>query len=59
MHGLYNRIKVTTVRISEFQKLDKAQQTPEKLAEIVNESSEFLITAEQAKNVLASRTHTD
>ncbi len=41
--------------ISEFQKLDKAQQTPEKLAEIVNASSDFTITPEQAERVLASK----
>lgn len=55
LDGLYNQKQSYYGMISEFQKLDKAQQTPEKLAEIVNSNSAFPITAEQAKNVLASK----
>lgn len=55
LDGLYNQKQSYYGMISEFQKLDKALQTPEKLAEIVNKNSEFPITAEQAKNVLASK----
>ncbi|MCZ4294940.1 alkaline phosphatase [Vibrio sinaloensis] len=55
LDGLYNQKQSYYGMISEFQKLDKAEQTPENLAKIVNKSSDFPITAEQAKNVLASK----
>ncbi|MFN1618685.1 alkaline phosphatase [Vibrio rotiferianus] len=55
LDGLYNQKQSYYGMISEFQKLDKAQQTPEKLAYIVNASSDFSITPEQAERVLASQ----
>ncbi len=55
LDGLYNQKQSYYGMISEFQKLDKKLQTPEKLAEIVNKNSEFPITAEQASRVLASK----
>lgn len=55
LDGLYNQKKSYYGMISEFQKLDKAEQTPQKLAEIVNANSAFPITAEQASNVLKSK----
>ncbi|MDA0147157.1 alkaline phosphatase [Vibrio sp. LaRot3] len=55
LDGLYNQKQSYYGMISEFQKLEKAQQTPEKLAEIVNASSDFPITAKQAENVLKSK----
>ncbi|OXE28192.1 hypothetical protein CA163_35190, partial [Vibrio parahaemolyticus] len=53
--GLYNQKKSYYGMISEFEALDKAQQTPEKLAEVVNANSDFSITPEQAAHVLASK----
>ena len=55
LDGLYNQKQSYYGMISEFQKLDKAQQTPEKLADIVNAKSDFSITPEQAERVLASQ----
>ncbi|MGR5057790.1 alkaline phosphatase [Vibrio rotiferianus] len=55
LDGLYNQKQSYYGMISEFQKLDKAQQTPEKLADIVNANSDFSITPEQAERVLASQ----
>ncbi len=55
LDGLYNQKQSYYGMISQFQKLDKSQQTPQKLAEIVNQNSAFPITAEQAENVLASK----
>lgn len=55
LDGLYNQKKSYYGMISEFEALDKAQQTPEKLAEVVNANSDFSITPEQAAHVLASK----
>ncbi len=55
LDGLYNQKQSYYGMISEFQKLDKTKQTPAKLAEIVNENSDFSITPEQAERVLASK----
>ena len=55
LDGLYNQKQSYYGMISEFQKLDKEKQTPEKLAEIVNANSDFSITPEQAERVLASK----
>ena len=41
--------------MSEFQKLDKNQQTAAKFAEMVNKNTDFPITSGQAANVLASK----
>ncbi|MFB9214921.1 alkaline phosphatase [Vibrio sinaloensis] len=55
LDGLYNQKQSYYGMISQFQKLDKSQQTPQKLADIVNQNSAFPITAEQAERVLASK----
>ncbi|MEZ8100260.1 alkaline phosphatase [Vibrio bivalvicida] len=55
LDGLYNQKQSYYGMISSFQKLDKAKQTPESLAQIVNQNSAFPITAEQAARVLASK----
>ncbi|MDF2153810.1 alkaline phosphatase [Vibrio sp. CAU 1672] len=55
LDGLYNQKKSYYGMISEFEKLDKSEQSAAKLAEIVNNNSDFPITAEQAANVLKSK----
>ena len=55
LDGLYNQKMSYYGMISRFQELDEAQQTPERLAKIVNENSDFPITAEQAERVLQSK----
>lgn len=52
LDGLYNQKLSYAAMFSEFDKLDKKQQTPEKLAEIVNANSDFPITVAQAADVL-------
>ncbi|TKF22588.1 alkaline phosphatase [Vibrio genomosp. F6] len=55
LDGLYNQKQSYYGMISAFEKLDKAQQTPAKLAEIVNQNSEFPITEAQAEKVMKSK----
>ncbi|GEM74436.1 alkaline phosphatase [Vibrio sagamiensis] len=55
LDGLYHQKQSYYGMISEFQALDVKEQTPEKFAEIVNKNSDFSITPEQAKHVLASK----
>lgn len=55
LDGLYNQKQSYYGMISLFEKLEKSQQTPEKLAEIVNENSDFPITKAQAANVMKSK----
>ncbi|WP_038176949.1 MULTISPECIES: alkaline phosphatase [Vibrio] len=55
LDGLYNQKLSYYAMISQFEKLEKAQQTPEKLAEIVNQNSAFPITPAQAANILKSK----
>ncbi|ODS10829.1 alkaline phosphatase [Vibrio scophthalmi] len=55
LDGLYQQKQSYYGMISEFQALDKAQQTPQRLADIVNANSAFPITAKQAANVLKSK----
>ncbi len=44
LDGLYNQKKSYSAMLSEFDALEEVQQTPEKLAEIVNANSDFPIT---------------
>ena len=55
LDGLYNQKKSYYGIVSEFQKLDKNQQTAAKFAEMVNKNTDFPITSGQAANVLASK----
>ncbi|WP_330960302.1 alkaline phosphatase [Photobacterium sp. 53610] len=55
LDGLYNQKMSYATMFAEFDGLNKAQQTPEKLAEIVNENSEFPITVAQAADVLTTK----
>lgn len=55
LDGLYNQKQSYYGMISLFEKLEKSQQTPEKLADIVNENSNFPITKAQAANVMKSK----
>ncbi|MGD8111197.1 alkaline phosphatase [Vibrio sp. TRT 17S01] len=55
LDGLYNQKQSYYGMISEFQKLEKSQQTAKKFADIVNSSSAFPITEKQAENVLKSK----
>ncbi|MDX1301273.1 alkaline phosphatase [Photobacterium sp.] len=52
LDGLYNQKMSYATMFSEF---DKAQQTPEKLAEIVNANSDFPITVAQAANIMTTK----
>ncbi|EOU2462237.1 alkaline phosphatase [Vibrio navarrensis] len=55
LDGLYNQKTSYYGMLSEFEKLDKNQQTAAKLAEIVNKNSDFSITADQAETVLKNK----
>jgi len=55
LDGLYNQKMSYAAMFSEFDKLEQTQQTPEKLAAIVNANSSFPITEAQAANVLATK----
>lgn len=41
--------------LEQFEQLKESEQTPEKLAEIINNNSAFPITAEQAANILKNK----
>ncbi len=49
---LHNQKISYTDIFAKFDKLEKSEQTPEKLAKLVNEFTDFPITADQAKRVL-------
>ncbi|EJK2116887.1 alkaline phosphatase [Vibrio navarrensis] len=55
LDGLYNQKTSYYGMLSEFEKLDRNQQTAAKLAEIVNKNSDFSITAGQAETVLKNK----
>ncbi|WP_432451868.1 MULTISPECIES: alkaline phosphatase [unclassified Agarivorans] len=55
LDGLYNQKMSYADMLAQFDKLDKAQQTPDHLAEIVNANSDFSITSEQAAHVMATK----
>lgn len=52
---LYQQKKSYYGMVSEFEQLDKSQQTAAKFAEIVNTNTEFPITSAQAEKVLANK----
>jgi alkaline phosphatase len=52
---LYNQQLSFPDILSKFYKLENTLQTPANLAKIINKNNMFLITTEQAKNILATR----
>ncbi|MGF1725726.1 alkaline phosphatase [Photobacterium nomapromontoriensis] len=55
LDGLYNQKMSYGSMFGAFDKLDKKQQSPKSLAEIVNANSDFPITIAQATNILATK----
>lgn len=55
LDGLYNQKMSYYGMLDAFGKLDKSQQTPAKLAEIINVNSDFPITEAQAASILQDK----
>ena len=55
LDALYNQQKSYGNMLASFSKLEKAQQTPANLADIINSNTAFPISVEGAKNILRSK----